>query len=491
VPTYSVSGTVTSENVCLSDVTVTLIGIGSVNTATDANGNYSFSGAANGNYTIKPSKTGYIFTPAYRNITVNDVNLTGQNFTVASFPHGSLDASFGTCGIVTTPVGSSYALGIQSDNKIVVAGSSYNGNNSDFSLVRYNANGSLDTSFGTGGKVTTDVGSNHDFANALGIQPDDKIVVAGSTYNGSNRDFALVRYNSDGSLDTTFGTNGKVITDFGIGDDSANALSIQSDGKIVVAGYSYYQLEYDNISLFALVRYNSDGSLDATFGGDGKVTAAVGNSSNSAKAIGIQSDGKIVAAGSSYNHGGNSNFAIMRYNVDGSYDATFGTFGKVTTSVVSGDDSANALGIQSDGKIVVAGDVCTNSSYDSCISDFAIVRYNTNGSLDTTFGTGGKVTTALGSSDDRATALGIQSDGKIVVAGSSSNGNNYDFALLRYNLDGSLDTTFGTNGKVTTALGSNDDHATALGIQSDGKIMVTGYSYNGSDNDFALARYWP
>jgi uncharacterized delta-60 repeat protein len=431
--------------------------------------------------------------------TVTAADATTQDYTVTvtvSPLSGSLDTTFGTAGtgIVTTPIGSgddvAHALGIQSDGKIVVAGSSYNSNSSknDFALARYNTDGSLDTGFGTVGIVTTSIGSINDAANALGIQSDGKIVAAGSSYNGSKYDFALVRYNANGTLDTGFGTGGIVTTSIGSNNDYANALGIQSDGRIVVAGRSFNTSsnKYD----FALVRYNANGTLDTTFGTGGIVTTSIGSGSiyDYAYALGIQpSDGRIVVAGYSYN-GSKYNFALVRYNANGTLDTTFGTGGIVTTSIGSSDDAAHALGIQSDGKIVVAG-----SSYGSKYN-FALVRYNANGTLDTTFGTAGTgiVTTPIGSDWDYAYALGIQpSDGKIVAAGSSNSGSNYDFALVRYNTDGSLDTGFGTGGIVTTPIGSSDDYALALGIQSDGRIVAAGYSYNGSNYDFALVRYLP
>jgi uncharacterized delta-60 repeat protein len=298
--------------------------------------------------------------------------------------------------------------------------------------VRYNSNGTLDTDFGIGGKVTTPVGSGHDVAYALGIQSSDgKIVVAGTSNNGKNNDFVLVRYNPNGTVDTGFGTGGKVITDFGSAtdddyDDFAYALGIQSDGKIVVAGTSNASGNND----FALVRYNSGGSLDTTFGTDGKVTTAVGSGLDTARALVIQSDGQIVAAGTS-NNGSKNDFALVRYNkTDGSLDTSFDTDGKVTTPVGSLDSAATALAIQSDGKIVAGG-----ISYDAFNSDFVLVRYNPDGSLDTGFYIGGIVTTSIGSGYDVASALGIQSDdGKIVVAGYSYNVSttNYDFALVRY-----------------------------------------------------------
>jgi uncharacterized delta-60 repeat protein len=284
------------------------------------------------------------------------------------------------------------------------------------------ADGDLDTTFGTGGKVTTAVGLGDDEAFSVVLQSDGKIVAAGYSYNGSNYVFAVDRYNIDGSLDTTFDTDGKVTTAVGSGTDVATSVVLQSDGKIVVAGYSYNGSNYD----FAVVRYNTNGSLDTTFDTDGKVTTAIGSSTDRATSVVLQSDGKIVVAGWSYN-GSNNDFAVVRYNIDGSLDTTFDTDGKVTTAVGLGEDFAISVVLQSDGKIVAAG-VSNNGTND----DFAVVRYNTNGSLDTTFDTDGKVTTAIGSGTDRANSVVVQSDGKIVAAGYSNNGTNVDFAVVRY-----------------------------------------------------------
>jgi uncharacterized delta-60 repeat protein len=398
---------------------------------------------------------------------------------------GSLDTTFGTGGIVTTSIGSNdayaYALAIGSDGRIVAAGYYADGTNYDFALVRYNTDGSLDSAFGTGGIVTTPIESGNAIANALGIGSDGRIVAVGSSYNGSKDNFAIVRYNTDGSLDSTFGTGGIVTTPVGSGYAGAYALGIQSDGRIVVAGYSSDGSIYN----FALVRYNTDGSLDSTFGTGGIVITPMGSGYDIAYSLGIQPDGRILAAGSSH-YGSNYNFALVRYNTDGSLDSTFGTGGIVTTSIGSGDSEALALGIGSDGSILAAGKSPDGSNY-----DFALVRYNTDGSLDTTFGTGGIVTTPVGSGVAYANAVGIGSDGSILTAGKSFNGSHYDFTLVRYNTNGSLDTTFGTDGIVTTPIGSYDSYAIALGIGSDGRIVASGYSDNGSNNNFALARYSP
>ncbi len=195
-----------------------------------------------------------------------------------------------------------------SDGKIVAAGYSGSGSNSDFALVRYNTDGSLDTSFGSGGTVTQDIAAN-DLAHAITIQKDQKIVVAGYSGSGVSRDFALIRCNTDGSLDASFGSGGIVTTDIGGGAaDHGYAIALQSDGKIVVGGYSYNGLDND----FALVRYNTDGSPDASFGSDGIVTTDFGLADNEGYALAIQPEGMIVAAGYYYN-GSNKDFALACY----------------------------------------------------------------------------------------------------------------------------------------------------------------------------------
>ena len=285
-------------------------------------------------------------------------------------------------------------------------------------------------------------------------------MVAGQTDVGIDTHFALARYNTNGALDSTFGAGGIVTTD--ISDyNSARALAIQSDGKIVVAGYT----SIGGYNDFTVVRYNTDGSLDSTFGiaNSGIALADFGGGNDYAYALGIQSDGKIVAAGRSFGN----DFAVVRFNADGTLDTTFGAGGGVITAVGSYADKAYALGIQSDGKIVTAG----HNEVGGALDEFALVRYTSNGALDSTFGTNGIVTTEIVNAS--ASAMRIQSDGKIVAAGRTSVGGGYDFALVRYNANGSLDTSFGTNGIVTTPIGGYTEYVSALGIQSDGKIVAS------------------
>jgi uncharacterized delta-60 repeat protein len=387
---------------------------------------------------------------------------------------GDLDPSFGNGGKVITSFSNSvggrhsraYAMAIQSDGKIVVAG--------ERTLVRYNKDGSLDTLFGLGGKVTTPTDTSF---NAVAIQSDGKIVIAGWIIAG-NADFALIRYNTDGSLDTSFGTNGGiVVTTISGSADIAHAVAILSDGRIIAAGASG---PYPSVD-FAVVRYNPDGSLDSTFGTGGKVVTDISGLPNIAYSMAIQADGKVVAAG--YSGLSDRDFALVRYNTDGTLDNSFGTGGRVTTSIGSKEDRAYAVAVQSDGRVVAAGFTFSGSS-----NDFALTRYNTDGSLDSSFGTGGKVITPVGSSSS-IYAVAIQSNGKIVAVGGSG------FALARYNTNGSLDSSFGSGGKVTTLIGNGISEARAVAIQPDGKIVAAGtitYIQGGdgiSGSDFALARY--
>ncbi len=538
VISLTLSGNVQADGANLPNAVVSLTGSQMQRTITDSNGNYTLTTNAGGNYTITASKNGFVFNPASQTVTnlqsnqtVNFVSsttlcapppaeLVGSNqdesnltdssgagnnseFFNNTFSTGkvgqamlgncttgavvtegnSLDISFGNGGKVTTQIGSSFAyanaIAIQPDNKIVAAGYDSNGANNDFALARYNADGSLDTSFGAGGKVSTAIGGSYEIATSIVIETDNKIIAAGYTYNGINEDFALVRYNSNGSLDNSFGTGGKVVTAFGNANDEAYSVTLQSDGKIVAGGYSYNGTNND----FALVRYNADGSLDSTFGTGGRVTMPFGNGTDIIRAVAIQKDGKIIAAGYFFNIG-NNDFAIARYNTDGSLDTTYGTNGKVVTAIGNSTDEIFSIAFQPNGKLVVAG--CSNNGSNN---DFALARYNADGSLDTSFGAGGKVTTPFFNSFDIPYSVALQADGKIVAAGFARNTANEDFALARYNTDGSLDNSFGTGGKVTTQFENSFEIAYAVAIQADGKIIAAGYSHIGATEEFALARY--
>jgi uncharacterized delta-60 repeat protein len=284
-----------------------------------------------------------------------------------------------------------------------------------------------------------------------------------------------VSYAQAGSLDGTFGAGGIVSTSFGSITVFRGSVAIQSDGKIVMAG----TLNNGSNGIITLARYNTDGSLDNTFDGDGKLTTLIGPNCE-ASAVVIQADGKIVVAGNADDITTRSHFAVVRYNTDGSLDNTFDVDGIATpTFPASNDELANCLALQADGKIVVAG-----VSYTLTGQDFAIARYNINGSLDNTFDGDGLLATAIGSSDDMVYSIALQTDGKIVAAGNSDIGGNMDFALARYNTNGSLDNTFDGDGKLTTSIGFAQN-AAGLAIQTDGKILIAG----SDGSNFVAARY--
>ena len=348
------------------------------------------------------------------------------------------------------------------------------------------AAGNLDTTFGGDGMVVTNFTAGEDSPLAVAIQTDHKVVVAGYAAGRGGR-FALARYDTNGHLDPTFGGNGRVTTNFTKGFDGAFGVAIDGDGRIVAAGNAGAR-----DSRFALARYRTNGHLDPTFGGDGKVTTNFTAYDDEASDVAIQTDGKIVAAGRA---GGCSRFALARYRTNGRLDPTFGGDGKVTTRFDtittalrspirfcrSRSAAASSVAIQLDGKIVAAGEADAGEK-------FGLARYNLNGHLDSTFGGDGRVRTNFALGDDIASAIALEPDGKIVAAGESRGTR---FALARYSTNGRLDSSFGSDGKVTTdfvAGGAAADVASDMAIQSDGKIVAGGDT--GTLNPkFALARY--
>ncbi|MCP4786264.1 MAG: hypothetical protein GY903_19940 [Fuerstiella sp.] len=394
---------------------------------------------------------------------------------------GDLDPGFGTGGVITTDIigasDTASSVAIQSDGKIVVAGTQRPNGAPTFAVSRYNTDGSLDTSFDGDGKQTTNFGT-YNYANGMALQGDGKIVVVGTNDYGSHQDFAVSRYNADGSLDSSFDGDGKVVTNIKTY-ESGNGVALQSDGKIVVVGKTTYGGGVDYYA-FGMIRYNTDGTLDTSFGGTGKFYTAFADQSY-ANSVTVQPDGKIVTVGNTF---AQSKLQLARYNADGSLDSSFDVDGKVTTDFGASSEAAYSVAVQGDGKIVIAG-----YSYNGSDNDFAVARYNTNGTLDTSFDGDGKVVTDFGSTNDVGKSVAIQSDGKLVVTGYSGN----EFALARYNADGSLDTSFDGDGKLTTAIGSGA-FGSSVALQTDGKIVVAGSTDTGSGNqftqyDFAVARY--
>ena len=410
-------------------------------------------------------------------------------FPAAGFAQaGALDTSFSGDGRATTDFSPrddfAAAVALQADGKIVVAGvSAWDGANPTFALARYNANGTLDTTFGGDGRVATNFTPREDGAYGVAIQADGKIVAAGDAglRSGDSR-FAVARYNTDGTLDTSFGGDGKVTTEFTSRDDPVAGLVIQADGRIVLSGGAAFNGSNPRI---ALARYDTDGTLDTTFGGDGRVTTDLAPGREYAGAVTVQADGKIVAGGFVRQSGARAGFALVRYASDGTLDPTFDGDGKVRTNFTSWHDSIQNLAIQPDGMIVAAGIAGSGGSN----AQFALARYVPDGTLDASFSGDGKLMTDFTSGYDAGWDVGLQTDGKIVVAGTAA-GQGSRFALARYATDGMLDTTFSGDGKATTNFTPRADFAYGLVIQPDGNIVLAGEAgWDRPNPTFALARY--
>ncbi len=392
-------------------------------------------------------------------------------------------------GILTSTFGYQHEISndstVLADGSSLVTGSVADGANTFLLLAKLTIDGSLDTSFGGGnGFVTVDIGDGDDFGRQVVAQSDGKIVVAGGSTDAMNIDIALLRYNADGTLDTGFGGgDGIVTTAIGPGDDSAQSVALQADGKIVVAGSSHNGTDSDAV----VVRYNTDGTLDTSFGGgDGIATLAIGPADDFAESITLQTDGKILVGGSSHN-GIDRDFALVRLNTDGSLDSSFGGGdGIVTTDLASTEDAGKSIALQPDGKIVLVGE-----SGDGSDSYLTLVRYNTDGSLDASFGGGdGIVTTDVSAAADSGYDLVIQTDNKILVTGMSNAGVDIDLILARYHTDGSLDASFGGgDGIVLTDSGNAYGPGLSVDLQADGKILVAGYEYSSGEFRMLLARY--
>ncbi len=554
VPARTVSITIAPETITLSpggEQTFAASVSGSTNTAVSwsilegASGG-SISSTNGGTYTAPLTPGTYHFVATSQ---ADASKAASAIITVST----SLNASFGTNGTISTAIGgidTINAMKIQSDGKILVAGASIDGLKSNFALARYESNGTLDTTFGVNGVVSTSFGSGLAVVNALAIQTDGKIVAGGNTHEFENGKFALARYLPNGTLDPTFGPSltGTITALPSTDDNRLNALILQGD-KILVGGASYEPNTLAQTtppefflgrSTFTLMRFNANGTTDTTFGSNsnGIVKTLIQTGSSEIFALDTQLTGEIVAGGQ-FSLAGN-HFALARYDSDGNLDTSFSTDGIVTTTV-GGTDRVNALDMQTTGEIVAGGFSAnsfalvrytasgledTNFSGDGMVttsigsggsaqihglffsnnriivgglsfngtnnSVFTLARYDLAGALDTTFGSGGITTTAISTGFDGVHALTLASN-KIFAAGFAADGHRIDFALARYNTaDGSLDTAFNTDGFTTTALGGGSDEINALEIQTDGKMLAAGFSF-GTDNiknkNFALTRY--
>lgn len=378
---------------------------------------------------------------------------------------GALDPTFGNGGKVTTMVGATAAaldVAVQSDGKIVIGGAS----EAKILLIRYNSDGSLDNTFGVGGIATTNFPLSVT-PQGIALLPNGKIALAAGHFDEIST-CRLFLFNSDGSLDQSFGNGGVLISGNGFTTD----VVAQSDGKIVVSS------EFPNARA-SLSRYNSDGTLDPTFGSGGRASSEV--SSGILYSLALQSNGKFVISGFTDQAGFlNRNAIVIRHNSNGSLDASFGSGGKVITDIGGRKNEGRRVAVAADGKIVVGGyaeDI--NGKF-----DLALSLYNNDGSLDTNFGSGGSRTLTLSDRTNIIAAVAIRQ--KILATGTGLG----TFTLMRFNLDGSLDASFGPGGIVTTTFPNwPNASANSMTVQADGKIILAGLVNNGGSSAVALARY--
>jgi uncharacterized delta-60 repeat protein len=413
---------------------------------------------------------------------------------------GQLDPSFGAGGTVVSEFPASYsgahALAIQADGRIIAAGFAHTNDSiiSDFALTRYDTTGALDPTFGAGGRVRTDFDGRFDQALAVAVQSDGRIVVAGSSSDANGDDMAVARYHSDGTLDPNFDGDGRALVDFANA-ASATAVALQPDGKLVLAGWATHSVGAGCcVTDFALARLTSAGVPDTLFDGDGRVLTdfvpGVDNGHDAAQALLVQTDGRIVAAGSGVAGATSVDFAVARYLADGSLDPTFSNDGLVTTDFVGYFDEIRDLAVDTGGRLVAAGQSCEFPGNSDEVCDFGLVRYSSDGTLDRRFGRQGRIRTDLGGDVGEAiSGVVVQTDGRIAAAGDTAGPGGSDVGLTRYRSDGRLDRSFGVKGVVITPVSPSTDEVGGLALQADGRLVVAGTTAVPQSFGFFVSRY--
>lgn len=408
---------------------------------------------------------------------------------------GDLDPSFSRDGklwerwIGTFGLDEAVDVAVQPDGKIVTVGTAYpsSGNGWYFAVVRYNSDGTRDSSFDGDGGVVTDL-DEMGFAFAVAVQLDGKIVVGGEGPCALAQCFALVRYNPNGSIDTSFGKNGHVRTMFADCGCTIFDLALQRDGKIVAVGYRFRYGDHQDDDLFAIARYNPNGTLDSTFSGDGRAAIDFGYGDDLAYSVAVQPDGKILAAGMGtvnlYTTG--SDFAVARFHPNGTLDRTFSGDGLKTVNLASARyDAAAGVALAGDGDIVLAGRTAANYWFED--PRIALVRLTPGGARDSAFSGDGRLITNPGSNGGWANAVAV-AGGKVLVAGGrpiATDDYVSDWIVARYTSGGALDSSFSGDGIAVTDWGTGEDSAGSLAVQSDGRIVVVGSVYA----TFGVARY--
>lgn len=407
---------------------------------------------------------------------------------------GTLDETFGDGGILWLkyPTSAALTVAMQADGKILVGGVT-NGSSGSFAVVRLLANGTPDPSFGNNGLSERSVaGNKNPEIHALAVQADGRIVGAGQIrFTGQEFDIAVLRYLADGGADPSFGDGGLVTTDFSARSDTANSVLVQPDGRIIVAGRSLGAVAGSGD--FALVRYNSDGSLDTTFGSGGKVLADIHGTTENGGFAALAAGARIAVGGYSYATNSNSSrldLSLAMLKTDGTLDTAFADGGTFVTNFGGAasvlDQNVNSVAIDATGRVLLSG------TYGS---DFGTARLTSAGSLDSTFGAGGAVVTDFDGRGDNAFSVLVQEDGRIVVAGlgTPAGSSEWTMQVARYQTNGTLDPTFGMGGQTVTTPAATTSYATrGAALTGCGVVVVGAWGYDLTtvgDNAMGVAKY--
>lgn len=454
---------------------------------------YAFS-MVSGSGTINAA-TGLVTAPNVEEnmvIQVTDAAGSTSTATVGVYDFASDDDGFAGFRIGTNPLNAATDFVIDDNGKYVSVGATYYSTNSDFAIIRTDASGTFDTTFGTSGFVALDVDFVENVLQSVALQSDQKILVCGFVnYGSGDNDAFLARYNSNGILDTSFGEQGTVqIQMGGSSDSSCTKLVALPTGKILVGGYVHNGQNKD----FAVMRFNSDGGVDPTFGVSGLSQIDFNDEHDEIVDLEVLATGKILVAGratASSPTGKREDFALVRLNFNGLIDVSFGTNGKVTTNVggASNNNSLEDILIYSSGQILAVGE-----SHDGTFQNIAVVRYLPNGNLDALFDADGIVISVVGSDNALASSVLLQDDQKILVAGSAVFGSTNSI-VQRYLSDGAIDSSFGDSGLMQIDM-ADYDAITDLGLQDDGRVIFVGFggAYDGTmltDSLIYVGRFWP
>jgi uncharacterized delta-60 repeat protein len=402
---------------------------------------------------------------------------------VVSAQSGYLDITFAGTGFIVEDIGNKSYDGVtqvlvQQDQKLLAVGSS---SVAEITLARYLLDGTPDPDFGSNGRLRLRFGGHNSSGYAVDQQPDGKLLIAGVIAKSGGQDWAVMRLHLSGQIDSTFGTNGSVITDIVDGYESPQDIAIQPDGKIVLVG----SIPTKTFSDMAVLRYTKDGQLDADFGSNGIVITNFRGEDVAYKVI-IQPDEKILVGGFS-SESAVGDFAMARYNADGDLDETFGDDGRVMTDFEQGSDWARSMELLPDGKIIMAGNV--NYRNLEFLSEFGLAKYNADGSLDSTFAVNGKSIFREGTKTD-ANAMVVQPDGKIIIAGTSDfPTSQLQWFLTRILPTGERDVNFGDNGIVITDIPGSNEYGYTMALSRDSRIYIGGSVFTGSHTDNVVTRY--